>query len=130
MANERDNPMDECYSMWVKRNVGEIYGKCAEITRAMAGAFPELTRVRGHYYCPSWGERSHWWLVGADGQVVDPTAGQFPSKGRGHYEPWGEGNEEPTGMCPNCGEHCYKHHDMCSDACGIAYAAYLNQCCW
>ena len=65
-------------------------GRCAEATLAMAAVFPELTRVRGHYLCWVWGEREHWWLVEPNGEIVDPTADQFPSKGGGVYVPWDE----------------------------------------
>lgn len=112
------------YRAWIKDNVTETYGRCAEVTQQMAAAFPELTRVRGHYYCFAWGEREHWWLTTPDGEIIDPTAAQFPSRGRGHYEPWDESRPEPTGMCPNCGGYCYDGNTCCSDSCGLAYAAY------
>ncbi len=91
------------YAEWITANVEKAYGQCAEVTEAMAVAFPELTRVRGHYYCTTWGERAHWWLVTPTGEIVDPTAKQFPSGGRGAYVKWDETRAEPTGMCPNCG---------------------------
>lgn len=114
------------YSEWIASNVtGSGYGQCAEVTLAMAAAFPELRRVRGHYYCFAWGERTHWWLVAPDGRIVDPTAGQFPSAGRGEYVPWVEGAEEPTGKCPECGGYVYGGGTMCSDSCARAYERYL-----
>lgn len=118
--------MKTAYTDWIKDNVTKTYGQCAEVTQQMADAFPELTRVRGHYYCIVWGERAHWWLVDSDGTIVDPTADQFPTKGTGHYEPWVEGSAEPTGMCPNCGEYCYDGDYLCSKDCEVAYVASLN----
>lgn len=118
--------MDKKYAEWIEKNVTDIRGTCRDVTLQMAGDFPELTRVRGHYFCPVWGERAHWWLVTSGGEVVDPTKEQFPSKGIGHYEPWDESQPEPTGMCPECGEHCYDFNTFCSDACGRAYCAYLG----
>jgi hypothetical protein len=100
-------------------------GTCEEATLAMQVAFPTLTRVRGHYYCPLWGEQEHWWLVAADGTIVDPTASQFPSAGRGMYIPWDESRAEPTGICPNCGEYAYGSGTCCSQTCHAAYVAYL-----
>jgi hypothetical protein len=45
------------YREWIAANVnGTGYGECAEVTEAMAAAFPELRRVPGHYYC---GEECH-----------------------------------------------------------------------
>lgn len=112
------------YHSWIEKHYPtpeSAYGKCAEATTAMLAAFPELRRVRGHYYCMIWGERAHWWLVTSDGQVVDPTAAQFPSGGRGVYEPWTEGADESTGKCPNCGDFVYNHGAVCSDTCADQY---------
>jgi hypothetical protein len=112
------------YAAWIAEHVeGDGYGQCEELTRRMAEAFPELSRVRGHYYCWAWGERAHWWLTAGE-NVVDPTAQQFPSKGAGEYVPWDEGAPEPTGMCPNCGDPCYDGDTCCSAACTQSYVAY------
>lgn len=113
------------YQTWIEENVTETYGKCSEVTLAMQEAFPELTRVRGHYFCIVWGEREHWWLKDGD-EVVDPTAGQFPSQGNGVYVEWDESQPEPTGMCPNCGDYCYDGKTLCSERCEIEYVAYCN----
>jgi hypothetical protein len=113
------------YDDWISENVDETYGKCAELTLEMQEAFPELTRVRGHYYCYVWGEREHWWLLDEE-TVVDPSADQFPSKGTGLYVPLDESQPEPTGKCPNCGDYCYTGKSLCSENCEISYLAYLN----
>lgn len=72
-------------------------GKCKEMSEALVAADPTLTLVRGHYYCPFWGEQPHWWCKRSDGIVVDPTKDQFPSRGAGVYV-------EFDGMvrCSNC----------------------------
>lgn len=114
------------YDAWIKDNVTETYSKCAELTLEMLTVFPELTRVRGHYYCIVWGERAHWWLIDPKGVIVDPTKAQFPSKGTGVYVPWVEGDPEPTGRCPNCGEHTFDGDALCSETCEVSYLAYLN----
>jgi hypothetical protein len=116
------------YAAWIDATYPtreSAYGQCDEATARMVAAFPELKRVRGHYHCILWGERAHWWCVSPEGDIVDPTARQFPSRG-GHYEPWQEGEPEPTGMCPECGGLCYEGASVCSDECGRAYTAYLN----
>ena len=125
-ASAQSEPLPEKYTVWIAANVSQAYGACAEMTLKMKEAFPELTRVRGHYYCLVWGERAHWWLATPEGQIVDPTATQFPSRGIGVYAPWEEGAEEPTGQCPNCGDLCYGGRDLCSDACERSYLSYLN----
>lgn len=117
--------MDHAYEQWISANVSESYGACKEVTTAMAQAFPELRRVRGHYQDALWGKRSHWWLVTPDGSIVDPTASQFPTRGHGEYVEWTEGAKEPVGKCPNCGEYSYNPGGCCSDDCGREYAAYL-----
>lgn len=112
------------YRDWIAANVLEVDNKCAEATLAMLEVFPELTRVRGHYYDFALGERPHWWLTDPEGNIVDPTAAQFPSGGRGVYVPWDESQPEPTGRCPNCSELCYDGNYCCSPECSRSYAAY------
>jgi len=63
-------------------------GRCKAYSEAAVAKDPTLTLVRGHYYCPYWGEQPHWWTVRSDGTVYDPTAEQFPSKGSGEYVPF------------------------------------------
>lgn len=119
--------MNNNYKKWIETNIkNDGFGQCKEATLQMKEFFPELTRIRGHYYCPIWGEREHWWLTTPQGEIVDPTAAQFPSKGIGHYEPWNESQQEPTGKCPNCGKYCYNGKTTCSDKCFEEYKFYLE----
>ncbi len=118
------------YQNWINehyRSRTQAYGACAEATTKMQEAFPELIRVRGQYLCWAWGLRDHWWLVTAEGDIIDPTAAQFPSLGKGDYIPRDESQKEPTGMCPNCGGECYDNDYCCSDECGRSYVAYCSQ---
>jgi hypothetical protein len=72
-------------------NYMKYRGKCKEMAEQAAAEDPSLTVVRGHYYCPLWNRREpHWWCVKPDGEIVDPTALQFPSGGLGigEYEPF------------------------------------------
>lgn len=112
---------EERYEKWIAENVTESLGTCREVTEAMRVAFPELRRVRGHYDCPVWGSRSHWWLVDADGSIVDPTASQFPSRGTGGYREWDESAEEPTGICMNCRAYVFDGDNFCSKSCYNEY---------
>lgn len=118
--------MKEAYRQWIANNVVKPYGMCDEFTRLMVVAFPELQRVRGHYMCPVWGMRAHWWLIDDDGCLVDPTAEQFPSLGTGTYIAWEESQAEPTGVCPNCSGYCFNNDTCCSDKCGREYVAYCS----
>lgn len=108
------------YDRWM-RKLGDVVGKCAEVTASMEVEFPELDRVRGHYHCWVWGVREHWWLVDLDDHVVDPTAEQFPSKGSAAYVPWDEDAEEPSGQCLNCGEYVYDNASHCNETCRRAF---------
>lgn len=94
-------------------------GKCREMSEALCQDDDSLTLVRGHYYCPVWGKQPHWWCKTSDGQIIDPTARQFPSKGAGEYV-------EFDGMleCEHCGASIAEddaimadHHVYCSGAC-------------
>ncbi len=106
------------FETWIETNVtSDSIGKCAEITLAMCKAFPELKRVRGHYYDFVWAERAHWWCVDPNGIVIDPTAAQFPSKGLGFYDEHVKGDPEPTGKCMNCGAYCFNEQLFCCDQC-------------
>lgn len=110
--------MDDRYIKWIHSNVYNSLGRCKKICNQMVLEFPELSLVRGHYYCIFWGDREHWWLIDRCGAIIDPTAGQFPSKGTGVYATWDESLEEPTGKCPNCGGYVYgfEHvHERCFD---------------
>lgn len=66
----------------------QFRGRCKEACEAAVKADPSLTLIRGHYFCPQWGEQAHWWTVRKDGTIHDPTRLQFPSAGHGHYEPF------------------------------------------
>ena len=118
--------MEQKYRTWIEQNVTETYGACAEVTEAMAETFPELTRTRGFYVCPAWGSRDHWWLTTLEGDIVDPTAAQFPSQGKGAYQPLNEGAEEPTGRCMNCGKYVFGGHGACSAECAEKLTEYYG----
>ena len=58
-------------------------GRCKQLAEDACVDDPTLTLVRGHYICPYWGERAHWWCRRPDGTIVDPTVTQFPTEGAG-----------------------------------------------
>lgn len=95
-------------------------GRCKELAEEACKADPSLRLVRGWYFCPVWGQQAHWWAVRENGEIVDPSVRQFPTKGVGaEYV-------EFDGMvsCEHCGqevkeEDAYQveHHVYCSDRC-------------
>lgn len=115
---------EEYITNTLQMNYSKAYGHCKEVCEKMKELFPELTLVRGHYYDAHWGEREHWWFTSPNGNIVDPTKEQFPTKGKGVYIPWDESQPEPTGMCPNCGEYCYNGEDV-HDHCRASFLASL-----
>lgn len=118
--------MEDKYEEWIKNNIPEdCYGQCAERTLEMQTVFPELKRVRGHYYGIFHGVRPHWWLKDEKGNIIDPTKSQFPNNKLGFYDEWDESQLEPTGKCPNCGGFAYNEY-CCSEKCTIEYTAYCN----
>lgn len=122
--------MDPRYSAWIAEHYPtqeSAYGQCAVATKEMVAAFPELRRTRGHYYCVfGWGERAHWWCVTEAGDVVDPTARQFPSVGTGEYAELDPNAPIPTGKCPECGELVYENETFCSPRHEAIYVAYMT----
>lgn len=123
--------MDDKYTTYISK-LTNVHGMCAEHTLLMQQTFPELIRVRGQYDCPIQGKSCHWWLVAPDGEIVDPTVAQFPTKGyAAQYIPWEEGNEEPTGKCLQCGELTYRFQYFCSTPCvkaaDVQYNAELSR---
>lgn len=94
-------------------------GKCKEMSEALVAADPTLRLVRGHYYDTMWGEQAHWWCAKPDGEIVDPTKDQFPSKGAGVYV-------EFSGIvqCDQCGKEMKEEdaifmssYPVCSNQC-------------
>ena len=98
-------------------------GKCKEMSEALIAQDPSLTLVRGFYYDAQWGEQQHWWTKDSNGNIIDPTKDQFPSKGLGHYE-------EFDGMveCAECGKTMKEEeasfesrYAFCSGACHMRF---------
>jgi hypothetical protein len=128
------------YQEWVNQNYPtpeKAYGECEEATSLMAEAFPELRRVKGHFICPDWGKRAHWWCVDPQGNIVDPTAAQFPFWGfAGDYEEALPDTLVQVGVCMDCGspieiplseaEKGARGPTFCSQACERATLAYLS----
>ncbi len=121
--------MEAKYQDWIRQNVvSDGYGACHEYAEKMVAQFPELAYRKGWYYCLLWGQRMHGWCVTMDGEIVDPTVRQFPSKGRGRYEEI-EDEELPTGKCMECGELLFGGGGalgFCNSLCHDAFGAGLT----
>lgn len=76
-----------------------LAGTCKKVCEAIAATDKRWRLVRGHYICPMWGYRGHWWLEWEDGTIYDPTVFQFPTPRIGSYE-------EFNGIveCAQCGK--------------------------
>lgn len=115
----------------VRRQLLARYGsssfRCREFSVALAREFPELKSVAGFYFAPggaSHGE--HWWLVTEAGDIVDPTADQFPSQGTGRYEAYDPHRHLTCkGRCMNCGMGVFSRLGTypCSESCAQDIAA-------
>ena len=122
------------HKSWIEKHYPtyeSAYGKCQEAVLMMWKDFPELTQVRGVYLCPQWGQREHWWLMDANGGIVDPTVVQFPSRGRARYvaetDFKTEGIRVVRGRCPDCGSDLYKSgQSFCGEECERSYKAYVE----
>ena len=122
------------YAEWITSYVtsvnGHTLGKCGHATAAMKLQFPELRIVCGFAHC-AWGARQHWWCVAPDGQIIDPTASQFP--GVFEYEELDLKDPTtrarvPTGPCYWCGEDCFDPwYSVCSQECNDKAMAELNR---
>lgn len=76
-------------------------GKCKEMSEALIKENPELRLVRGYYYEPLWNrEEQHWWCEDKFGNIIDPTAKQFPSGGITQFYREFDGTVE----CEECGK--------------------------
>jgi len=98
-------------------------GKCLEMSQELVSKDPTLTLVRGHYICPFWGAQPHWWVKDKDGNIIDPTARQFPSKGAGEYVEF-DGNID----CSQCGKQMKEedadiegNYAFCSMSCHMRF---------
>ena len=99
-------------------------GKCKEFCEEILNKNPSLKLVRGHYYCPIWNTNEpHWWLKDKDGNIIDPTAKQFGSKGAGEYV-------EFNGLvnCSECNKEMQEHeasyesnYIFCSTKCQMIF---------
>ena len=124
------------YKEWIHNYLTQeksALGKCKEAVEKMSAEFPELKKVAGHVYT-NWGQRAHWWCETTDGEIIDPTASQFPIIFE--YEKWEPGMPVRVGKCMDCGEEIYEpvmsldeakgSRYFCSKKCEQATLNYMN----
>ena len=97
-------------------------GKCKEYSEKLIKERPELRLVRGFYYCPvAKVEEMHWWCEDSDGLIIDPTAKQYFSEGKGNYREF-----KGVYTCSNCKQDVLEtstnklingRHVFCNDNC-------------
>ena len=106
---------------WIAEHVKDQRRMCAYWTECMQSAFPQLRRVRGHYYEPNGDCYTHWWLAMPNGEIVDPTVTQFEAGG--HYVEYS--GSDPYGQCLECGELMWERWEgaaeFCSQECHDAF---------
>ncbi len=122
----------------------KLKGHCYSACEEMQKKFPELILIRGHVVTGTWWKifggdpdqyldpgNGHFWLETKQGEIVDPTRGQFHTPEDTLYLAFDESksNTLPTGKCPNCGDYCYGGKDLCSDECLKSYTAYIAREC-
>lgn len=113
----------------------QAYGHCYERCMEMKKEFPELIHCKGWYYEAIWNEdREHHWLKTESGEIIDPTAKQFPTNGAltAEYREYKAGDKVRIGCCAYCGEDIMGFPEegnnpptVCSETCHKAYVNYL-----
>ena len=121
--------MNPEYQKWIDDYRNEhkrLAGYCLSASDAMTRTFPELRLERGYVVDKDGWYHQHWWCVGPDNTIYDPTAPQFVDIVR--YEAYDEEvhGPLPTGKCMDCGEYIYNGGTFCDENCERATMAYLN----
>jgi hypothetical protein len=97
----------------------QIYrGKCKEMSEDLIRKDPSLSLVRGIYWCPIWGNQTHWWCKDSKGRIIDPSCKQFPSKGMGEYHEF-----DGTVTCAHCEVSIKEEEIACTEG-RYAYCSY------
>jgi len=130
------------YKGWVTANVGDDhgYGRCKEISERMVEAFPHLSLRKGFFYSLMWGRRTHWWCRDDGGNIVDPTARQYPDgiifpPTVDRYEDLTDCADAelyervPSSKCMDCGEWVYRGAKFCNADCEARTMEMLREDC-
>lgn len=72
---------------------------------------------------PLQGRLPQWWMVTADGQIVDPTQNQFASKERGVMRIYWA---RTHGLVLDCGKLVFGDDKFCNEECLAEMTAYIE----
>jgi len=127
------------YKEWINKNYPDMQSalaKCKEASQKMAKVFPELRVTNGFAHFITCEPRDHWWCVDKEGNIIDPTAHQFPEYLGSpiiEYEEIDENHDArkfPKARCMNCGEYYYQKPEMKGQMhnakCESEFINYLN----
>jgi len=64
---------------WISDNVSKPENHCFFYAAALAALFPGLTLVKGRHSWQHPEDTAHFWTEDEDGNIIDPTAGQYHS---------------------------------------------------
>lgn len=67
--------------------IDSLRNRCKVLVGRLLDRRDDVRPVPGWYECPFLGRTEHWWAVTDAGEIVDPSALQFPSGGRARYVP-------------------------------------------
>lgn len=60
--------------------------------------------------------RPHWWCITSEGEIIDPTAHQWPAP-PAFYDALPNDAEEPCGKCTHCGDLLFRSRGADSYLC-------------
>ena len=130
--------MSDEYLQWAMKNYPDYkaaLGQCKKAVFEMKKEFPELEITNGYAHFIGIEKRMHWWLKDKKGQIIDPTAHQYPEYLGSHIVEYEEitdnhdARKYEQAKCPNCGEYYFVKPEikyMHNQSCEEQYMKYLN----
>jgi hypothetical protein len=113
--------MKSKYKEWIDKNYPtyqSALAQCVKACKDMVIVFPELKTTNGFAHFIHCEPRAHWWCKDPEGNIVDPTAHQFPKYLGSPIMDYEEiDDNHPARMyaqakCMNCGEYYYETPEL------------------